>query len=29
MARIDVDEAIGPGLGRLRWLLPPDLLAVE
>ena len=25
--RIDVDGAAGPGTGRLRWLVPPDLLA--
>jgi phosphohistidine phosphatase len=29
MARIDLDGPPGPGSGRLRWLLPPDLLAVD
>ena len=24
LARIDVDEGLAPGAGRLRWLLPPD-----
>jgi phosphohistidine phosphatase len=26
MLRIDADRALEPGLGMLRWLLPPDLL---
>ncbi len=26
LARVDVDGALRPGGGRLRWLLPPDLL---
>jgi phosphohistidine phosphatase len=26
LARIDVDGALRPGAGTLRWLLPPDLL---
>ena len=26
MLRIDADRALEPGLGTLRWLLPPDLL---
>lgn len=26
LVRIDVDRGLGPGLGVLRWLLPPDLL---
>jgi phosphohistidine phosphatase len=27
LIRIDVDGSLEPGSGRLRWLIPPDLLA--
>jgi phosphohistidine phosphatase len=26
LARVDVERPLAPGLGALRWLLPPDLL---
>jgi phosphohistidine phosphatase SixA len=26
LARIDLDGPVEAGMGRLRWLLPPDLL---
>lgn len=29
MLRVDIDGPLAPGAGRLRWLLPPDLLAVD
>ena len=29
MLRVDIDGPLTPGAGRLRWLLPPDLLAVD
>jgi phosphohistidine phosphatase len=27
LARIDVDDELAPGSGRLRWLLPPDAVS--
>jgi phosphohistidine phosphatase len=29
LARVDIDRELTPRTGRLRWLLPPDLLAGE
>lgn len=29
LARIDIDRDLAPRTGKLRWLLPPDLLAGE
>jgi phosphohistidine phosphatase len=29
LARIDVDGALTPGAGTLRWLVPPDLLKLD